>query len=124
MLDHGHAFATERSTIGHGFAKSYDLTPRALAVKGAPWPRSRATCCPPCAPFCGVRSSVFAAGRLIAAPVDAWPGDTYSGPLTPVSGTLGGAPNSLLVYAAYPTAGSSWRYKMDFTDTTLAQFIA
>jgi hypothetical protein len=30
----------------------------------------------------------------------------------------------LLVYGAYPTAGSMWRYKTDFTDTTLAQFIA
>jgi hypothetical protein len=30
----------------------------------------------------------------------------------------------LLVYGVYPAAGSSWRYKTDFTDTTLAQFIA
>ena len=62
--------------------------------------------------------------HAIAAAPDAWPGDTYSGPLTPVSGTLGAASTPLLVYGVYPAAGSTWRYKTDFTSTTLAQFIA
>jgi hypothetical protein len=61
--------------------------------------------------------------HALAGTPDAWPGDDYSGPLTPVSGTLGGAPVPLLVYGAYPAAGSTWRYKTDFTTTTLAQFI-
>src|SRR5688500_14061174 len=51
--------------------------------------------------LCGALA-VFVALRGTAAPTDAWPGDTYTGPLTPVSGTLGGAPMPLLVYGAYP----------------------
>jgi hypothetical protein len=61
--------------------------------------------------------------HAVAGTPDAWPGDDYSGPLTPVSGTLGGTPVPLLVYGAYPAAGSTWRYKTDFATTTLAQFI-
>ncbi len=60
---------------------------------------------------------------LAAANADAWPGDNYTGPLTPVSGTLGAAQTPLLSYGVYPAAGSQWRYKTDFTATTLAQFI-
>jgi hypothetical protein len=81
----------------------------------------------PFLPSCALRFLLcFIAGLRIAvaAPPDAWPGDDYTGPLTPVSGTLGGASTPLLVYGAYPAAGSAWRYKLDFTDTTLAQFIA
>jgi hypothetical protein len=55
---------------------------------------------------------------------EAWPGDDYTGPLTPVSGTLGAAQVQLLNRGAYPAAGSQWRYKTDFTSSTLAQFIA
>jgi hypothetical protein len=61
---------------------------------------------------------------IMAAPPDAWPGDDYSGPLTPVSGTLGPAPTPLLMYGVYPAPGSTWRHKTDFTETTLAQFIS
>jgi hypothetical protein len=65
-----------------------------------------------------------AALRLGAAPTDAWPGDDYSGPLTPVAGALGPPAAPLLVYGDYPTGGSTWRYKTDFTEATLAQFIS
>ena len=54
---------------------------------------------------------------------NAWPGDSYTGPLTPVSGTLGVASTTLLSYGTYPAAGSMWRYKTDFTSATLAQFV-
>ncbi|MBP7948164.1 MAG: hypothetical protein KA004_00820 [Verrucomicrobiales bacterium] len=55
---------------------------------------------------------------------DAWPGDDYTGPLTPISGHLGAVLEPILSEGSYPTAGSEWRYKTDFTETTLAQFIA
>ena len=58
------------------------------------------------------------------ASTDAWPGDSYTGPLTPVSGTLGGTEQVLFAYGDYPTPGSVWRYRTDFTPATLAQFIA
>ena len=58
----------------------------------------------------------------VAAP-GAWPGDNYTGPLTPVAGPLGGGQQVLLAYGVYPAAGSVWKYKSDFTAATLAQFI-
>ena len=61
--------------------------------------------------------------RAVAGTPDAWPGDNYTGPLTPVSGTLGAASTTLLSYGAYPAAGSVWRYKTDFTSASLALFI-
>ncbi len=60
---------------------------------------------------------------LEAADPNAWPGDTYTGPLTGVSGTLGTTPTQLLRFGNFPAAGSPWSYKTDFTSTTLAQFI-
>ena len=66
----------------------------------------------------------FHARPLAAADPDAWPGDSYNGPLTVVSGTLGATQTQLLSFGPYPAAGSEWRYKTDFTSTTLTQFNA
>jgi hypothetical protein len=63
------------------------------------------------------------AGQAQAAGSGAWPGDSYSGPLTAVSGTLGSATVPIFNYGAYPAAGSMWRYKTDFTAASLATFI-
>ncbi len=68
-------------------------------------------------------AALAAAAPVRAASADAWPGESYTGPLTAVSGTLGTAPATLLGYGVYPAAGSVWRYKMDFTEASLAQFI-
>ncbi len=48
----------------------------------------------------------------------------YTGPVTVVSGVLGGASVPLYQYGTYPATGSVWSYKADFTDTTLAAFIS
>jgi hypothetical protein len=47
----------------------------------------------------------------------------YSGPLTEVSGVLGGAAQEIFRYGSFPVLGSVWRHRTDFTETSLAAFI-
>jgi hypothetical protein len=55
---------------------------------------------------------------------DVVPEAAYTGPVTVVSGVVGPSASSLFLFGAYPTPGSVWRYKTDFTQATLATFIA
>ena len=66
---------------------------------------------------------VLAILPLHAGTPSAWPGESYTGPLAAVTGTLTPSATQFLSYGAYPTGGSSWRYRTDFTSVTLAQFI-